>query len=203
MGCHTWLYDRYIPTEQEIKEKLEQAKKHVSEFIDRGYRETEHYVRWFWATIDDDMVYDPNIPMSRLPEITAISETEVQRYIRDAIEQRNWYRDNNVLEELSTEPLSDRGLELLINNFGDWDDLLLCRKGKLYKGAAGHDPFRVYGYPEEEFYDADTLINWLYKYDQNMIESSFKGPKVLGMNKDIESWIREFFKEGEHHIHFG
>lgn len=200
MGCHTWLYDRYIPTEQEIKEKQERAKKYVSETIARNNEQTEHYIRWFWATIDDeDAEYSPDTP---LPEITVIGEDEVQRYITDAIEQRDWYRENNVLEELSTEPLSDRGIELLINDLGYWSDRLICRNGKLYEGAAGHDPFRVYGYPEEEFFDADTLIDWLYKYDQNMIESSFGGTIVLGMNKNIENWIREFFKKGEHHIHF-
>lgn len=203
MGCHTWLYKRYIPTEQEIKEKLEKAKKHVSEFLARNDEQIEHYTRWFWATIDDDTVYDPDIPISELPEIIYIDEENLKECIAGNIERRNWYKENNVLEELSTEPLSDRGMELLINNFGDWDDSLICRNGKLYKGAAGHDPFRVYGYPEEEFFDADTLIDWLYKYDQNMIESLFQGDRVYGMNKDIENWIREFFKEGEHHIHFG
>lgn len=201
MGCHTWLYDRYIPTEQEIKEKQERAKKYVSETIARNDEQTEHYIRWFWATIDDENAeYSPDTP---LPEITVIGEDEVQRYITDAIEQRDWYRENNVLEELSTEPLSDRGMELLINDLGYWSDRLIYRNGKLYEGAAGHDPFHVYGYPEEEFFDADTLIDWLYKYDQNMIESSFGGTIVLGMNKNIENWIREFFKKGEHHIHFG
>lgn len=204
MGCHTWLYDRYIPTEQEIKEKLEHAKEHVSKMIARNDEQTEHYVRWVWATIDEeDAVYTADTPISELSEITAIGEEEVQRYIMGEIELRDWCIENNVLEELCTTPLSNRGMELLINDFGDWDEHLICRNGKLYKGAAGHDPFRVYDYPEEEFFDAYTLINWLYQYDQSLIESSFKGSRVTGMNKDIENWIRQFFKEGEHALMFG
>ena len=52
-----------------------------------------------------------------------------------------------------------------------------------------HDKFRVYGYPEEIFYDAQTLIEFLKNYDQKMI--GVKGP--TGFNTDIENVIKEFF----------
>jgi hypothetical protein len=53
------------------------------------------------------------------------------------------------------------------------------------------DNFRVYGYPEEKFYNADDAINFLKEYDQNMI--TYK--KKNGFCSEIEKLITNFFNE--------
>ena len=54
-----------------------------------------------------------------------------------------------------------------------------------------HDPFRVYGYPEGYWYDADSLINFLREYDQEKIEDPDGN---VGFTTKLEEIIRELFK---------
>lgn len=209
MGCHTYIYDRYIPTEQEIKEVTEQAKAEVTRLIAMDDKQVEHFVRWFWLNIDNDDEYLPDAPLVGECEL---SESELQEYISAHIRYRDELKESKALEELSTEPLSEKGIHLLLYDFYYlWSGRdLMYYDGKFYIcNEELYDKFRVFGYPHGEkgtpltFTDPEKLISWLWKYDQELIESWVGEKRIIGMIPEIARWIREYWKEGEHAIMFG
>lgn len=209
MGCHTIFYDRYIPTEQELKAKIECAKAEASELISQDDKQAEHFVRWFWLNIDNDNEYSPDAPLTGECEL---SEDMLQEYISSHIRHLDELRESNVLEELSTEPLSEKGIHLLLYEFSHlWNgDSLMYHEGKYYKeNRKFYDKFRVFGYPHDEddnplvCTDPEKFISYLWKYDQDLIESWVGEKKVIGMTPQIVKWIREYWKEGEHAVRFG
>jgi hypothetical protein len=54
-----------------------------------------------------------------------------------------------------------------------------------------HDNFRVYGYPNESFYNAEDAINFLKEYDQDKVVYNGKE----GYCDEITDIIMNFFNE--------
>ena len=123
---------------------------------------------------------------------------EVKYFIdRDYV---NYYSKKDILEtDKFRDSIIEEGVLEKIQN-GDLDTIMEWKAGysilkfddSYYDSdEMPHDPFRVSGYPEGHWYDADSLINFLREYDQEKIEDPDGN---VGLTSKLEEVIRELFK---------
>lgn len=170
MGCHTWFYNNIdnMPKEHipSIKEKL------ITDI--NGY--------WIMNTSKEDFIKEIKENIVADESFAYLKEMLKDGYFESNVSKYKKYLDilnndtdidsfNSVVKDCYFCQEIDNVTYYCLTQFG-W-----------------HDKFRVYGYPEEIFYDAQTLIDFLKNYDQKMI-----GPDgSTGFNTDIENIIKEFF----------
>lgn len=170
MGCHTWFYNKIdnMPKEHmsNIKEKLiTNINKYWIMNISK-----EDFIKEIQETID------ANTSSAYLKEMLNDGYYESQiskyrKYLNILHDDKNIDAFKSVVKDCYSCREIDNVSFFSLTPF-EW-----------------HDNFRIYGYPEEIFCDAQTLINFLKNYDQTMI-----GPKEsTGFNTDIENIIKEFF----------
>lgn len=170
MGCHTWFYNNIVNMpvnhKEHIKEKLI---KDISGFWIMNTSKEE-----FIKEIQESITDDPKDQFYKLMLKDGYYEDQIKKY-------------NKYLDILHND-IDINSLKLILDD---------CHSVKHIKDKffycltdfGWHDNFRIYGYPEEVFYDAKTLIEFLKKYEQSMIGSK----EPYGFNSDIEKIIYEFF----------
>lgn len=170
MGCHTWFYNNLnnMPLEH-----YEHIKKKIINNI-RNY--------WIMNVSKEEFIKETQEDIKANPENIIYKKMLTDGYYENVVKKYNSHLD--LLNKKSgitslKEVLKDHYHVIEINNnlFYNLSDF------------GFHDKFRVYGYPEEIFYDARTLIEFLKNYDQNMIGSK----EPYGINIDIENIIHDFF----------
>ena len=83
----------------------------------------------------------------------------------------------------------------------DEDIEVIMRNGELYSYIDFDRPLRVFGYPEETFYNKKDLIKWLKKTKYEFGDYIL-GEFVPGYNKDLEKNINDYFsKHGENNLY--
>lgn len=135
---------------------------------------------------------------------------EVKRqYQQSALEEVKYFIDREYTNDFSKKDIAetDKFRDSIIKEGvldkilkGDLDTIMEWKAGYLISKIGDsyydsdempHDPFRVSGYPEGHWYDADSLINFLREYDQEKIEDPDGN---VGLTSKLEEVIRELFK---------
>ena len=170
MGCHTWFWNNIdnMPKEHmsSIKEKL------ITDI--NGY--------WILNTSKEDFIKEIKENIDADESFAYLKEMLKDGYFESQVSKYKKYLDilnndtdidsfNSVVKDCNFCQEVDNVSFYCLTQFG-W-----------------HDRFRVYGYQEEIFYDAQTLIDFLKNYDQKMIGTK----EPTGFNTDIENIIKEFF----------
>lgn len=182
MGCHTWFSNKIADIPSEHVETLrERCVKDIEstwiystprgEFIASIKKELEEEIN-----DDGDKMWIETLTKMSDPKYY---DRKIKSYKRDIkVLKDKKAKTRDVLKILSKHMiLFSKDLE---NGYYDLSDL-------------GYgDNYRVYGYPEEVFYDAETAIKFLENYPQNMISS---GMGKEGMCDEIKDIITEFFKK--------
>lgn len=172
MGCHTWFYNKID----------NMPKEHISSIKEKLITDINGY--WIMNTSKEDFIKEIKENIAADESFAYLKEMLKDGYFESQVSKYKKYLDilnndtdidsfNSVVKDCYFCQEIDNVTYYCLTQFG-W-----------------HDKFRVYGYPEEIFYDAQTLIDFLKNYDQKMI-----GPdKSTGFNTDIENIIKEFFNK--------
>jgi len=118
-----------------------------------------------------------------------IDRAYVNDYSKKDILETDKFRDS-IIEEGVLEKIQNGDLDTIM----EWiPSYAIMHINSDYYDSTGmpHDPFRVSGYPEGHWYDADSLINFLREYDQKEIEDPDGN---IGLTSKLEEVIRELFK---------
>ena len=182
MGCHTWFSNKIsdIPSE-DVEVLRERCVREIEgawiyrtprgEFIASIKRDLEDEIK-----NDGDKMWIDSLTKMSDPKYY---DKKIRSYKRDIkiLKDKN-AKIRDVLRVLSKHMiLFNKNLE---NGYYDL-------------GYLGYgDNYRVHGYPEEVFYDAETAIKFLENYPQKMISS---GMGKEGMCDEIRNIITEFFKK--------
>lgn len=176
MSCYAWANTLYSPTVAEIK----QFQKDAIEIVTGTVNETDEQI----AARYEESEY-------------------AEEYIKEDIELRDYYINNDVLKKISSEALSDEVLSLIYEIIEPSLNYTLY-EGRLYDDIPDIDPcIKIYNdYPEEVFIDADSFIEWIRsKGDETVF--SYHSELAFGLTPELEKWIRNFFSVEGRCISFG
>lgn len=171
MGCHTWFYNNI---DNMPKEHMSSIKENLITSIN-GY--------WILNTSKEDFIKEIKENIDVDTSFEYLKEMLKDGYYESQVSKYKKYLD--ILNDDTTDIDSFKSVVKDCYHCQDIDNVSFYGLTQF----GWHDKFRVYGYPEEIFYDAQTLIDFLKNYDQKMIGT--KGP--TGFNTDIENIIKEFF----------
>lgn len=171
MGCHTWFYNNI---DNMPKEHMSSIKENLITSIN-GY--------WILNTSKEDFIKEIKENIDVDTSFAYLKEMLKDGYYESQVSKYKKYLD--ILNDDTTDIDSFKSVVKDCYHCQDIDNVSFYGLTQF----GWHDKFRVYGYPEEIFYDAQTLIDFLKNYDQKMI--GIKGP--TGFNADIENIIKEFF----------
>ena len=182
MGCHTWFWNNI---DNMPKEHMLSIKENLITSIN-GY--------WILNTSKEDFIKEIKENIDVDTSFEYLKEMLKDGYYESQVSKYKKYLD--ILNDDTTDIDSFKSVVKDCYHCQDIDNVSFY--GLTQFGS--HDKFRVYGYPEEIFYDAQTLIDFLKNYDQKLI--GIKGP--TGFNTDIENIIKEFFdKYPDGIVYFG
>jgi hypothetical protein len=177
MGCHTWFFNKIadIPPE------------HIKIYKERGaYTIRNSHIfkctcKQFLDGIDRDLVDSRKRKDKNWTEI--LQKMNSKEYYERAIKK---YKKRLELFESDETDISK-----LIKAFSDEHILFGKTLDDYYEVPEYGDNFRVYGYPPEKFYDAESAIKFLEGYDNKKI--TYEGRE--GMCDEIRDIITEFFNK--------
>jgi hypothetical protein len=172
MGCHTWFYNNI---DNMPKEHMSSIKENLITSIS-GY--------WILNTSKEDCIKEIKENIDVDTSFDYLKEMLKDGYYESQVSKYKKYLD--ILND-DTDIDSFKSVVKDCYHCQEIDNVSFYGLTQF----GWHDKFRVYGYPEEIFYDAQTIIDFLKNYDQKMI--GIKGP--TGFNADIENIINE---EGNH-----
>lgn len=170
MGCHTWFYNNI---DNMPKEHMSGIKENLITSIN-GY--------WILNTSKEDFIKEIKENIDVDTSFEYLKEMLKDGYYESQVSKYKKYLD--ILND-DTDIDSFKSVVKDCYHCHEIDNVSFYGLTQF----GWHDKFRVYGYPEEIFYDAQSLIDFLKNYDQKMI--GIKGP--TGFNTDIENIIKEFF----------
>jgi len=186
MGCHTWVYIKLSALSEEQKQTIVQQKTQelensfvINSSVDDIVQELEQL-----EPEDAQMILDGKTP---------------QQYAEDAKKEIT-YRWNDLKNKgFNSKEIQNQKYNMNIRKFN----------GEKYYYLAFDTPFRIFGYPTEEFTDKEQLLNWLQKthYRYGYYNGNYEF--VEGYTEELVKRINDFFekydKNNEHvlHVHFG
>jgi hypothetical protein len=121
-----------------------------------------------------------------------IREWKIDQDVKDEFLDKNFWRKrrDHVLWSKSVLEADDPNPETVISVLKEFGNLVYDNTYDL-TDMGWCDNFRVYGYPEEKFYNAEDAIKFLKEYDQSKI--TYK--KKNGYCDEIGNIITNFFNE--------
>lgn len=180
MGCHTWSYKKVKSLSNE--EKIN--------FLNKAIEDVKN---WWGFTYSTDKliqeVKDWYIEQPRLFNVESCGEPE--KYAIDMLKEYTAKRDN----------LISGGFDYWLNNIAIKEGYPVCfvHDGDVYVNIGFDDPFRLYGFPEEEFTDCEEMINWITKTKQSVsyCTKNENGEKIKINRFDDEcaKRIRDYFEK--------
>lgn len=186
MGCHTWSYVKFKPSD-EVIEKMK------NDFIEKYH----HYMNDTPKEIFDD---NERYLKERFPDYVPESYSSIdQGEFEEEVEYwRGILIKYNVLEQIKSGDFTN--FEILLDE-GDYlnppgnDSMILFYNNEWYAqdDSIASDMFRVGNYPEEKFTDAESLIAWLKTLEY--VGYYPCSNDNVGMCEELEEKIRDAFAE--------
>lgn len=173
MGCHTWFYNN-------INNIPDNHKKHIKEKLINDISKF-----WIMNVSKEEFIKEIQECIKEHPE-----DLFYKQMLKDGYYENEIIKYNECLNNLRNNELDDNCFKSILKDYYfniNINDELFYHLSEF----GWHDNFRVYGYPEEIFYDAKTLIEFLKNYNQDKIGIT----KPYGFNSDIEKLIYKFFEE--------
>lgn len=166
MGCHTWFNNKIINMPKEDLDKLKE--KTLSNIKQQRILKCKDYDEW----------------------ANVIREWRIDQEIKDEFLDKNFWRNRreHVLWAKSVLEADNPNPDAVLSVLKEFGSLVYDESYDL-TDMGWCDNFRVYGYPEEKFYNAEDAINFLKKYDQSKI--TYK--KKIGYCEEIGNIITSFF----------
>jgi hypothetical protein len=168
MGCHTWFNNKIINMPKKDLDILKERT--LSNIKQQRILKCKDYDEW--AKI--------------------IREWKIDQDVKDEFLDKNFWRKrrDHVLWSKSVLEADDPNPETVISVLKEFGNLVYDNTYDL-TDMGWCDNFRVYGYPEEKFYNAEDAIKFLKEYDQSKI--TYK--KKNGYCDEIGNIITNFFNE--------
>lgn len=181
MGCHTWGYKKVSALSEEYKNNL----------VEEELKKYKYY--WIYNVSKEQYLKEYNEMLSENEYSSSMDEKKYEEYLKTLDDEQ---------KELRTRGF-DKLLELKMKNSVE----VLRIRGEYYWNITFDYPFRVCGYPENEFRSKSRLLKWLKKYSEDSPgligyyddNSDF----VEGYTPELVERIEKFYKEhGEHNLFF-
>jgi len=196
MSCHTWAYRKvknqdFPEFKKDVLERVTKCWDYIPEGVDPFKHVDEKYAKLM-------EVYKP--------EDIFTKEEFTEEILGQYLGRRQFVKDLEACESLKDFVKKD--MEVGMNRY--YDGIKYIFRGEsLYVECGNDEPVRIYGYPVEQFTDAEEFINWIKKkeskgktisrlYDDNY---GF----IDGICGEMEKAIRDFWEkyDNEVYIEFG
>lgn len=187
MGCHTWFSNKISAITQEHVDAL---RKSTAKHLRNAWVAQCSFEAWHKEMQEDiDELESRNGELSKSDKewLELLKKMSTKEYYDK--ERKKYLKDAEILENNASSIKKVLTVLARHNELFDKD----LENGYYDLGNLGWgDNFRVYGYPPDEFYNAQDAIKFLENYDNgNNITYNFKE----GMCDEIRDIINKFFTE--------
>lgn len=183
MGCHTWVYEKMDVDEGTLR----RIKNDFLSKYNRLYNVPPDELYDMFNKEMDEKYPDLN-PEDRHLDITK------DEFAKEINHMRDYCKRNHVLDSFKNGRLEVITIFVDFNDYFEGKRLVKYHNGNFYALAPyGADFFRVSGYPENKFTDAENLIGWLKTRDY----VGYHGSRMEsdGVTEELEEEIRQMFRE--------